>query len=68
MLAEAFEYREKFGAWPDTWIAFRHGLAHLQRDAAARRLVISDATAAAHANAKDHRRWVREQRGLAGSL
>lgn len=54
------------GAWPETWVEFQHGIAHLGRASAAEKLRIADAVAAHKQKAADWRRWRSDHQCLAG--
>lgn len=65
LLDSALEFRAAFGAWPETWLEFVHGLGHLGRAAAAQKLRIADAVAATR-DPKGWRQWQHDHRTLAG--
>ena len=65
LLDQAYEFRAGFGAWPETWAEFVHGMGHLSRASAAEKLRLADAFAATQ-NAKGWAKWVRDHQSLAG--
>lgn len=53
------------GSWPETWMHFQHGIAHLGRAGSAEKLRSADAIAATK-DSEGWRQWVRDHRTLAG--
>ena len=66
LLDQVWEYRAAYGEWPDTWMAFCHGIAHLARAASAEKLRVADAVAAHKQKAADFRQWLKDTSTLAG--